>query len=247
MGWLSNRPETLEDGRERWNGRLPYVKVLEFTGSSNSEYHGLPHIHVVFFDVPVNEDGTPYLVDKDALSDYWSENCGQGEIVDLQPLVYREDLPDSYSADSGFVAYDEDYTGKNHEGVASNQTVGQYLGKYLSVIYGGMLDLLEDAPELEDSEDKYAEKAEAWKVGAYWATGKRIMSMSRGLENEVLRDDGLDYSLPSHKFLGAYHAEDVPTRLWRDSTPMENFVQVYYTTPPEIARTERDRPPPQTA
>lgn len=249
MGWLSDKPKTLQDGRERWSGRLPYIKVLEFTGSSNSEYHGLPHVHVIFFDVPVNEDGVPYLVDKNALSEYWSENCGQGEIVDLQPLVYRENLPDSYSMDSGFVAYDEDYAGKQHEGVASNQTVGQYLGKYLSVIYGGMLDLLEDTPELEDLDldDKYADKAEAWKVGAYWATGKRIMSMSRGLEDEVLRDDGLDYSLPSHQFLGAYHENDVPTRLWRDSTPMDSFAEVYYSTRPEISRSEGDRPPPEEA
>lgn len=66
--------------------RLEYIKVLEFTSK------GYPHLHVLFFDPPARDsDGMPWLMDKGELSDRW-DNYGQGSIVDLYPLTYRDDL-----------------------------------------------------------------------------------------------------------------------------------------------------------
>lgn len=67
--------------------RLDYLKVLEFTE------RGLPHLHVLFFDCPTDENGMPYLMHKQELSDKWSD-YGQGMIVDTYPLVFRDDLDD---------------------------------------------------------------------------------------------------------------------------------------------------------
>ena len=80
LGWSETR-STDVTGRPR--ERLNYVKVLEFTSA------GYPHLHVLFFDVPERDkDGMPWLVDKPELIDKW----GQGQIVDLYPLTYRDDL-----------------------------------------------------------------------------------------------------------------------------------------------------------
>ena len=66
--------------------KLEYLKVLEFTEK------GYPHLHVLFFDVPTRDsDGMPFLIDKDELSARWNR-YGQGRIVDLYPLTYRDDL-----------------------------------------------------------------------------------------------------------------------------------------------------------
>jgi hypothetical protein len=236
MEWLSTQPSTLGDGRERWEGRLPYIKVLEFSGSEDSEYHGLPHVHILFFDVPTRDDGMPYLVDKDALSDYWSENCGQGEIVDIHPLVYRKSLPESYDADSGLVSYYDHYDG---DGIDNKQTAGQYVGKYLSTIYGGILNLLDSDEEAIN----YDETAEAWKVGMYWATEKKVMSMSRGLEETVTVDDQQELSISQLDFVGVYHIDDVPTEMLRDSIPLVDYILLEHQNQTRL-QDSRDRPPP---
>ena len=76
-------PALDDDVTGRPRESLDYVKVLEFTKK------GYPHLHVLFFDVPCREkDGMPWLVDKRELSAKWK----QGEIVDLYPLVHRDDL-----------------------------------------------------------------------------------------------------------------------------------------------------------
>jgi hypothetical protein len=68
--------------------RLEYTKVLEFTSA------GYPHLHVLFYDVPTRDsDGMPWLIDKQELVHRWSE-YGQGRIVDLYPLTYRDDIDD---------------------------------------------------------------------------------------------------------------------------------------------------------
>ena len=97
--YMSSDPTTKEDTRNadvlNWStgldddvtGRpresLDYIKVLEFTKK------GYPHLHVLFFDVPCREiDGMPWLIDKKELSAKWR----QGQIVDVYPLTYRDDL-----------------------------------------------------------------------------------------------------------------------------------------------------------
>ena len=79
-GWQKHRHNDVT-GRPREN--LDYIKVLEFTEA------GYPHLHVLFLDPPRREkDGCPWLIDKKELSHVWR----QGEIVDVYPLVYRDDL-----------------------------------------------------------------------------------------------------------------------------------------------------------
>lgn len=94
--------------------RLEYIKVLEFTSA------GYPHLHVLYFDVPTREkDGMPWLLDKPELEHYWSK-YGQGKIVDLYPLIYKDNLNDleesdvnghqspeniKFNADEGFVSW----------------------------------------------------------------------------------------------------------------------------------------------
>ncbi len=100
--YLSSDPSTKVDTREAgvsgWRpdldgkvtGRprrtLDYVKVLEFASG------GLPHLHTLYFNPPRREsDGMPWLIDKGELSQKWSD-YGQGSIVDVRPLVFRDDL-----------------------------------------------------------------------------------------------------------------------------------------------------------
>jgi hypothetical protein len=100
--YLSSDPSTKADTREAgvagWRpdldgkvtGRprqtLDYVKVLEFASG------GLPHLHTLYFNPPRREsDGMPWLIDKGELSQKWSD-YGQGSIVDVRPLVFRDDL-----------------------------------------------------------------------------------------------------------------------------------------------------------
>lgn len=74
--------------------KLDYIKVLEYTEK------GYPHLHVLFFDVPTRKkDGMPWLVDKAELQSKWKQ-YGQGQVVDLYPLVKRDDL-DELPADFG--------------------------------------------------------------------------------------------------------------------------------------------------
>lgn len=117
--WLKSDPDTVADTRKtdvpQWrpgldssnfhfgasgavSGRpreqLDYLKVLEFTQK------GYPHLHTLFMDPPGREsDGMPWLVDKNELSDRW-EQYGMAKVVDLYPLIYRDDLrPEGPRAD----------------------------------------------------------------------------------------------------------------------------------------------------
>jgi hypothetical protein len=84
-GWTPERDGSVT-GRPR--SRPSYIKALEFTEK------GYPHLHVLFFDVPEREsDGMPWLIDKGELSKKWKD-YGQGQIVDVYPLTYRDDLDD---------------------------------------------------------------------------------------------------------------------------------------------------------
>ncbi|WP_256288343.1 hypothetical protein [Halobellus inordinatus] len=82
-GW---RPDLDDQVTGRPRRTLDYLKVLEFASG------GLPHLHTLYFNPPQREsDGMPWLIDKSELSQKWSD-YGQGEVVDVRPLVYRDDL-----------------------------------------------------------------------------------------------------------------------------------------------------------
>jgi hypothetical protein len=82
-GW---RPDLDDQVTGRPRRTLDYLKVLEFASG------GLPHLHTLYFDPPRRDsDGMPWLIDKGELSQKWSD-YGQGSIVDVRPLVFRDDL-----------------------------------------------------------------------------------------------------------------------------------------------------------
>jgi hypothetical protein len=96
LSFMDSDPSTIADSRGEFTAeyphatgrprkRPPYLKALEFSEK------GYPHLHVLMFDVPTRHDGMPYLIDKQELSDKWSD-YGQGQIVDLYPLTFRDDL-----------------------------------------------------------------------------------------------------------------------------------------------------------
>lgn len=199
-GTPAYRSELADEVTGRPRKKLDYMKALEFTE------RGLPHLHVLFFDVPEKRggdlDGCPWLIDKQELSDKWSD-YGQGQIVDTYPLVYRDDLEDvetDFASDEGFVCwyrYGEnslsqekiEQLSRSHQidmvGDDENptqKTAGAYLGKYLSMTFAGLLD--ESGEDLDDL-DGYGDKYQSWKLGMYWATGKQFWSISRSLEQSI--------------------------------------------------------------
>ncbi|WP_241432648.1 MULTISPECIES: hypothetical protein [Haloarcula] len=87
-------------GRPR--DRPDYIKALEFTE------RGYPHLHVLFFDVLTrDEDVMPWLCDKPEVAVKWAD-YGQGEIVDVYPLTYLDDLDSldpEFQSGEGFVGW----------------------------------------------------------------------------------------------------------------------------------------------
>ncbi len=202
--------------------RPPYLKALEFTEK------GYAHLHVLFFDVPTREsDGMPFLIDKGELSKKWKD-YGQGQIVDLYPLVFRDDLDDvgdfgtkkvvdsdgeeyDVPVSRGFVDWyrygDHDHgeewvedNARSHELIdfyddddqedtqMRNRTAGAYLGKYLSATFGSLRAAASES--FDDARDgSYADKAATWKLGIYWATGRRFWSISKDIERGIERPE----------------------------------------------------------
>ena len=221
LSYFDSDPSTIPDARKEANPdypvgtgrprkRPPYLKALEFTEK------GYPHLHVLMFDVPTREsDGMPYLVDKQELSDKWND-YGQGQIVDLYPLTYRDDLDDAPGnfgdVTEGFVDWYR-YGDHNHgedwvedkarshdliefydldgddDDAPMQKTAGAYLGKYLSATFGSLLGAA--GTESYDG-DSYSDKVATWKLGLYWATNKRFWSVSRDIEKGIEKHDHTD-------------------------------------------------------
>jgi len=217
-------------------GRRPeYVKILEATEA------GYPHIHALVFlkDHETRADGMPYLEDKNAISNYW--NKYQGQIVDAQPLTWMSDLPEEYDQEEGWVRWrkDGDHGGSIEGDREGAQTAGQYLGKYLSAIYDGIrgmnTDDMAEPPETTadlETGEKEREKAALWKIAMYWATNRRIRSMSRDLRQRVEADHEEEteedqvpvadlISAGEYKFEGAYPVNQIPGHIRRESAPVD--------------------------
>jgi len=197
LGW---RPGLDDEVTGRPRERPDYIKALEFTEK------GYPHLHVLFFDVPTrDEDGMPWLIDKPELASKWS-GYGQGEIVDMYPLTYRDDLDDlepEFQSEEGFVDWyrfgdhdhGEDWVRNRSnaheliefgdEGYEKESTAGAYLGKYLSATFGSLLDASESFEEDEDERESYADKAATWKLALYWATNRRFWSCSQSITEGI--------------------------------------------------------------
>jgi len=197
LGW---RPDLDDSVTGRPRDRPEYIKALEFTEK------GYPHLHVLFFDVPSRDgDDMPWLIDKPELAAKWAD-YGQGRIVDMYPLTYRDDLDElepEFQSDEGFVDWyrfgDHDHgedwvrqRTRSHEliefgddGHEKQSTAGAYLGKYLSATFGSLLDASESFEESDDERETYADKAATWKLALYWATNRRFWSCSKEITEGI--------------------------------------------------------------
>jgi len=200
-GW---RPDLADDVTGRPRERPNYIKALEFTEK------GYPHLHVLFFDVPERKsDGLPWLCDKPETAAKWAD-YGQGEIVDVYPLTYRDDLNDlepEFQSNEGFVDWyrfgDHDHSEdwvrertRSHEliefgddGHEMESTAGAYLGKYLSATFGSLLDATESFEAGDGDRESYADKAATWKLALYWATNRRFWSCSEAITKGIDPND----------------------------------------------------------
>jgi hypothetical protein len=201
-GW---RPGLDDDVTGRPRCRPDYIKALEFTEK------GYPHLHVLFFDVPTREsDGMPWLCDKPEVAEKWAD-YGQGEIVDVYPLVYRDDLDDldpEFQTDEGFVDWyrfgDHDHAEEwvrnrtrahdliefgDDDTQAMESTAGAYLGKYLSATFGSLLEATESFDTEAERRDSYADKAATWKLALYWCTNRRFWSCSESITKGIDPND----------------------------------------------------------
>jgi len=236
---FDNLMESIEEINRNWNRimswlqtdsrlgyRPEYVKVLEFQESGN------PHLHAIIFLEQPNDGSMPWLVSKADLDQYWAKWQG-GYINDIQPLVFQEDLGDEYGPEEGWIKWqkDGDHGGlleKSRKGSTGSQTAGEYLGKYLSVTMGaakqlgnvGENELFETTNE-PDEHGRYAHKAEAWKVAMYWATRRKIKTVSRGLRQLVEDEmtDDVDEELldlirsARYRAIGAFVIDDIPQHI----------------------------------
>jgi hypothetical protein len=200
-GW---RPDLDGDVTGRPRCRPDYIKALEFTEK------GYPHLHVLFFDVPTREsDGMPWLCDKPEVAKKWSD-YGQGEIVDVYPLIYHDDLDDldpDFQSGEGFIDWyrfgDHDHgeawvrnRTRAHDLIefdddtqAMESTAGAYLGKYLSATFGSLLEATESFDTVAERRDSYADKAATWKLALYWATNRRFWSCSESITEGIDPND----------------------------------------------------------
>lgn len=227
--YLKTDPSTKDDTRLEatpswdgpngsWSGRprqkLEYVKVLEFTSK------GYPHLHVLYFDPPRRQkDGCPWLVDKEELSHYWNKDTdartGQGAVVDLYPLTFRDDLDDlegvNFNDSEGFVSWyrygDHDHDQEwidarcrfhseqgqiDFDGADDNnyqKTAGSYIGKYVTETFAKLTNLEElDDPDFEEKVATDGDKSTWWKLALYWATNRRFWSPSRTIRRDIKLD-----------------------------------------------------------
>lgn len=257
MSWLA--------ADSRLADRPDYVKVLEATEK------GMPHIHAIVF---LDEDqtlsnGMPWLESKNAVSNYWGKY--QGTTVDLKALTYEDDLGDEYDKDEGWVRWNPN---GNHGGTIDgdgdgHQTAGEYLGKYLSAIYGGMRSAagLEPEPavatdggepvdELEDA-GKYEDKAATWKIAMYWATRRKIRTESRDLrqaveedhedeeENEEKAELAEQIRTNRYRFVGAYPYDEIPAHIRNGLVPVDSLMESLREELEHVDHQAASDPPPE--
>jgi hypothetical protein len=125
-------------------------------------------------------------------------------------------------------------------------TAGQYVGKYLSATFGGLLDLA--TSEGFEADGKYAEKAETYKIALYWATGRKMWSLSRCIEEEIAPEEPEEVDLPVVvEFLGTYLFWDLPAHVLSAARPLAELEDARFPQTPEVGGSDGDRPPPEPA
>ncbi|TVT78809.1 hypothetical protein FQA18_20385, partial [Haloferax volcanii] len=82
------------------------------------------------------------------------------------------------------IEFYDDESGEDGDEQMQSRTAGAYLGKYLSATFGSLLEASESFEDAKES-DSYADKAATWKLGLYWATGRRFWSISRDIEKAI--------------------------------------------------------------
>lgn len=246
--WMAYSPSTLESSRP--GKRLPYIKLFEFTGgSSDSKYPGLPHLHVVYFDVDRREDdGMPYLIDKRELSEKW-EDLGQGQIVQLTP--FKRESGDDGSNE--FVHWSDNEESENTQD-DDHVTIRNYLSKYI----GQLIGLAEESEQIKSGG---ADKSglELYKLALYWITGRQVWSCSKSLqeptepEPEVQDKDEHDETVDVLvRFAGCYRNSEVPMTMDENTitaSPLETerlADGAYRWCMGLRESTDRDSPPDQT-
>jgi hypothetical protein len=211
--WMAYNPTTVDTSRP--GKRLQYIKVFEFTGgSSDSTRPGLPHLHVVYFGVDRREDGMPYLIDKEELSQKW-DDLGQGRIVNLRAFEREQQ-----KGGSGEFIYWSGSEGDDREESDEQVTVRGYLSKYLRQLVG----LADKADQLESS-NVGESGLELSKLALYWVTGRQVWSCSEELRESSQRDAETEVAEEQEtetvdvlvRFAGCYRNGDVPRAL-RENT-----------------------------
>lgn len=250
MSWMGYDCAQKETSRPGY--RPSFLRVLEFTED------GKPHLHILFFGLPERADGTPWLIDKRELSEKWDQ-LGQGRIVDIQGLEFRDDLDEAYDSDEGFVNMPESRRldrgdpaavsdGGAQAGVGAGSTAGEYLGKYLSAVFGGTASLAMGKDF--NAETSTGRKSASYKIALYWATGKRIWTCSKDIEQAIEPEEDEPEDLPILiEFVGAYPYWDLPASVVSNSQPFAVYVDaVHGEGEPEPENgMEGDRPPPSPA
>lgn len=126
------------------------------------------------------------------------------------------------------------------------QTAGQYIGKYLSATFGGLMNLA--TSEEYEAEGKYADKAETYKLGLYWATGRKMWSLSRDIEEEIAPEEPEEVDLPVVvEFVGTYLYWDLPAQVLSAARPLAELEDAKHPSAPEVGGEDGDRPPPEPA
>jgi hypothetical protein len=247
MSWMGY--DCIEKETSRPGYRPSFLRVLEFTED------GKPHLHILFFGLPERADGTPWLMDKGELSGKWDQ-LGQGRIVDVQGLEFRDDLDEAYESDEGFVNLPEARRldrddpaavsdGGAQAGVGAGSTAGEYLGKYLSAVFGGTASLALGRDF--NAETTTGCKSASYKIALYWATGKRIWTCSKDIEQAIEREEDESEDLPiAIEFVGAYPYWDLPASVVSNSQPFAVYVEAVHGSdePDPENGTGGDRPPP---
>jgi len=189
--WLAYDPES---GPSRPGFRPSNLYVLEFTDS------GIPHLHVVYF-------GVQWLTTQAALSRYWGDSRGQGDVVDVRRLSKRGG---EFVMPTNALPDDPDANGK--------RTARSYLGKSLrslSTVAGMDPEGVADAASAQRSGDQRDTDDALWKVALYWALERRFFGGSPELtHDDVDGDDSGDGNDLPHvtvwRYVGTARYDDIP-------------------------------------
>lgn len=78
-------------------------------------------------------------------------------------------------------------------------------------MFGGVLNLA--TSDSFETDGTYGDKTDTYKLALYWATNRRMWSLSRNIEMTITMDDDVQGNLPvTVCYLGTYRYWDLPPR-----------------------------------